>query len=703
MWQNFIQNIILQTLNPKQTQAVRHIHTPLLVLAGAGSGKTRVITQKIAYLIRQGYYKAYQITAVTFTNKASREMKARVKGELATQDTRGLTVSTFHTLGLKIIRQELAHLPLKYPFSIYDSNDSKKILSDILDEILHQSGHEPWYELDELVSDASYHISHWKNHCISPKQVPPAKLDIDLINEVFIPAYQLYVDRLRQYNALDFDDLIVYPVQLFRQHSTIRQKWQRKIRYLLIDEYQDTNMAQYELVRLLTTRIAQSDQEPSRLTVVGDDDQSIYGWRGARPENLATLKQDYPDLEVIKLEQNYRSSGRILKLANTLIDNNPHVFQKSLWSDLDYGEKVKVIQAKDEHHEVELVVADIVSKQYLQPYQYGDFAILYRGNFQSRLFEKQLRLQQIPYQISGGPSFFSYTEIKDVLAYFRLLVNPDDDAALLRIINTPKRKIGATTLEKLCGYAKQTNQPLLSCCHSLGLREHLEQNTWQRLREFYQWIENISALAETTDPINAIKQLLMDLDYHAWQMQSCSSDAKAERAIANIDELVDWLQRLYERAIEDSYHNETVPLSDLLNKIMLITILENAEQEAQTDCVSLMTLHSAKGLEFPVVYMIGMEEELLPHRTSIEEDSIEEERRLCYVGITRAQQQLIFSLTRERRRYGENNTTQPSRFLYELPEEDLQWIKGREALGSKEKKQVADQSLAKMRAILGKN
>lgn len=679
----------LENLNSKQKQAVKHVHTPVLVLAGAGSGKTRVITEKIAYLICECGIKAHHIAAVTFTNKAAREMTSRIKELLPGPATRGLTVSTFHTLGLKIIRSEASTLELHSGFTIYDADDSRSLLKNLYQQQFSDN------ELcTELADDTQYYISKWKNECLLPDQVSSylshQTSSDDYYHEninLFIDYYHQYTRHLRTYNAVDFDDLILLPLKLFEQHPDIRSKWQAKIQYLLVDEYQDTNTAQYDLVKILVA-------EKDGLTVVGDDDQSIYCWRGARPENLAMLEKDFHNIQIIKLEQNYRSSGRILKAANHLIKNNPHVFEKSLWSDMGYGDPIKIIRAADEHKEVQHVVSSLVSNHFRLKKSYADFAILYRGNHQSRLFEKQLREQQIPYKLTGGTSFFAYTEIKDMMAYLKLLVNPDDNTAFLRIINTPRRQIGTSTIEKLNQFSKQVNKPLFSCCSSLALSEFMGEKSAGKLNEFAQWIESIQKMSTQEHPVTAVKQMIADMDYFPWLMETSKTDAQATRRNENVEELVEWLQRLYEHEGE---HKE---LEELVNKMILLDILERNEEEEEMDCVTLMTLHSAKGLEFPHVYMVGMEEELLPHRTSIEEDNIEEERRLCYVGITRARQQLTLTLASKRRQFGEIVDCEPSRFISELPQDDLEWIQGKEQLQGEEKKAHAKASLANIRALL---
>ena len=425
-------------LNSQQKAALKYIDGPLLVLAGAGSGKTSVITQKIAYLVEQCDIPARNIAAVTFTNKAAREMKARVSKLMSKDKSRGLTVSTFHNLGLNIIRTEIKTLGFKPGFSILDQEDCRKLLKELM--VRHS-------ELDDkLLDQVQSTISNWKNSLLEPGQATGAA---DSTGEQGIAMlYERYQRALKAYNAVDFDDLIMTPVMLFKQHPDILNKWQRRIRYLLVDEYQDTNLAQYELVRSLVN-------EKQALTVVGDDDQSIYAWRGARPENLMQLQTDFPGLEIIKLEQNYRSTGRILRAANTLIDNNPHLISKQLWSELGPGDPLRLISAENEEDECERVVNEIIDMRLKRRCKYSDFAILYRGNYQAKLVEIKLQSQNIPYEITGGQSFYAKTEIKDVMAYLRLIINQDDDNALLRIINTPRRQVGPTTLEKLGNYANQ--------------------------------------------------------------------------------------------------------------------------------------------------------------------------------------------------------------------------------------------------------
>ncbi|KXX63956.1 UvrD-helicase domain-containing protein [Marichromatium gracile] len=642
-------------LNPRQRQAVRYTDGPLLVLAGAGSGKTRVITRKIAHLIDHGGLKPRHIRAVTFTNKAAREMRARIGQQLQGTDTRGLAISTFHTLGLEILRRDPEPAGLRPGFSLLDAQDVESVLK----EHLRQSR-----APDSIAPGAlQQRISRWKNDTIGPAEA--LSRAEDAFEAELAGLYADYERSLRAYNAVDFDDLILAPARLLTECQPVREAWRARIRYLLVDEYQDTNGAQYELVRLLAG-------PEGAFTVVGDDDQSIYAWRGARPENLARLREDYPRLEIIMLEQNYRSSARILGLANTLIANNPHVFEKRLWSELGPGEPARVLRCRDERDEAERVTAEILHLHHAERVAFGDIAILYRGNHQARLFEQALRVHDIPYFLSGGTSFFARTEVKDVMAYLRLLANPEDDAALLRVVNTPRREIGPSTLERLAAHARAEGTSLFTACADPALAEHLNPRQRDRLGAFIALIRE-QARAADGDPPTALRTLVERIDYPTWLRENASSQQVAERRYENVEDLLKWLGTLH----RDTGRRRG--LGDLVAHLTLLDVLERQDEEEGGDRVSLMTLHAAKGLEFPHVFLVGMEEELLPHRTSIEEDTIEEERRLAYVGITRAQRGLTFTLARRRRRYGEWVRSEPSRFLAELPEDELIWEGGPKA------------------------
>ena len=663
-------------LNPQQRAAVTLIDQPLLVIAGAGSGKTRVIAEKIAYLVRQGV-PARHITAVTFTNKAAREMKRRVGCMLSDKELRGLTVSTFHALGLEIMRQEHATLRLKAGISIFDEQDRVSLVRDVAS---HQTDR---FEPDHSAAYAAQ-ISRWKNLLITPEQaVSQAR------NDDQVAAAELYGDYarvLKSYNAVDFDDLILQPVLLFQQNHEILERWRNRVRYLLVDEYQDTNETQYQLVKQLTGSLG-------RFTVVGDDDQSIYAWRGAQPENLVQLQRDYPRLRVIKLEQNYRSTGKILKAANRLIANNPHVFEKKLWSALGHGDAIRVLRHGDEIAESRQIASDIVHHKFRLGSRLQDYAILYRGNHQSRLFERALREFNVPYFINGGMSFFGYAEIKDVLAYLRLIINPDDDAAFLRIVNVPRREIGPTTLEKLGQYAQRRHVSLFDACFEIGLEQAVPRNALQRLRHFCERITEVADRCQRGDTFAVLDEFVETIGYEPWLRENSTSTTVAERKMANVRELLDWLKRI---ATEESQEKS---LAQAVSKVLLLDILDRQEEENSGDRVNLMTLHAAKGLEFPYVYMVGMEESLLPHQTSIEEGAIEEERRLAYVGITRARRNLTLSYCAKRKRYGESTLCEPSRFLEELPLEDLEWP-DRQPVDPEVKKERGRESLAQLRSLL---
>ena len=638
-------------LNPQQLAAVKAIDNPLLVLAGAGSGKTRVITEKIAYLVKQGL-PARHIAAVTFTNKAAREMKSRVSKLIDDTQSRGLRVSTFHSLGLDILRKEHKVLAYKAAITLFDEQDKQTLLKNLINHGAKDC------DIDNLDRYAQQ-IGQWKNAFVTPEQA------LTLATRDQHPVaglYNEYTRSLKAYNAVDFDDLILLPVLLFQQHPAVLEKWQNKIRYLLVDEYQDTNITQYQLVKLLAGALG-------RFTVVGDDDQSIYAWRGAQPENLAQLQKDFARLQVIKLEQNYRSTGRILKVANHLIANNPHAFEKRLWSELGYGDTLRVLSHKNDQDEAKQVISEIVHHKFKTGGRYQDYAILYRGNHQSRLFEQGLRENNVPYIISGSSSFFANSEIKDTLGYLRLFVNQDDDAAYLRIINTPRREIGPTTLEKLGTYANDRHISLFAASTELGLTQKLSEKSILRLQKFHDWVIDTADKIERGDTFAVIEQVINQIGYEQYLKEDSKSKESADRKIKNVYDLVAWLKRIADKE-EGSQKN----LAEIVAKIMLMDIMERNQEAETSDQVSLMTLHAAKGLEFPHVFLIGIEENILPHQSSIEADNIEEERRLAYVGITRAQRTCTFSYCTHRKRYGEITECEPSRFLNELPTDDLEWV-----------------------------
>jgi len=666
-------------LNPQQQQAVEYVSGPCLVLAGAGSGKTRVIINKIAHLIGKCGYLPKQIAAVTFTNKAAREMKERVAQSIGKESSKGLIVSTFHTLGFDIIKREYKHLGFKANMTLFDEHDQMALLKELTADLLQED--------KELLRTLINRISNWKNDLCSPQQA--MALARDKQEQTFAHCYDRYNKQLRAYNALDFDDLIMLPTLLFKQNAEVRSKWQEKIRYLLVDEYQDTNTSQYELIKLLVG-------DRARFTVVGDDDQSIYSWRGARPQNMVRLRDDFPALRVIKLEQNYRSSQRILHCANILIDNNDHVFDKKLFSNLGEGEKLQIIEAKNEEHEAERVVGELIAHRFIAKTHYRDYAILYRGNHQSRLLEKILMQNRIPYKISGGTSFFSRAEIKDMMAYLRLVVNQDDDAAFLRIVNTPKREIGTATLEKLGSLAQEKHVSLFEAIFDFELIQRVTPKAYDALQKFARWIVELNDEIQRSEPERAVRSMLASLHYEEYLYEYATSPKAAEMQSKNVATLFDWVADM----LKGDEFNEPMNLNQIVTRLTLRDMLERGEEEDDSDQVQLMTLHASKGLEFPYVFLIGMEEGILPHQTSIDEDNVEEERRLAYVGITRAQQNLWFSLSKERRQFGELIRPEPSRFLLELPENDLQWERDKPPLSAEQQQAKTQSHIANLRAIL---
>lgn len=671
-------------LNPRQKEALLHVSGPLLVLAGAGSGKTSVITQKIAHLINECNIPAERITAMTFTNKAAREMKGRVQKLLPSEKTRGLSISTFHHFGLQFLRYELLHTPLKGNFSIMDSDDSKRLLAELMvrDNL---SG----AERGDLLSLAIKMISDWKNDLIEPKDVSQT---IDKQEDlIFAHLYELYERHLRAYNAVDFDDLIVLPVKILRENAQVRQKWQNRIRYLLVDEYQDTNTAQYELVKLLTGVQA-------RFTVVGDDDQSIYAWRGAKPENMQLLKQDFPHLTVVKLEQNYRSTNRILSAANSVITNNEHIFKKQLWSDKGHGEKIRVLTCTDDTSEAQRVAKEILTHRIRRSGTWEQYAVLYRSNFQARALEAELRSLQIPYKLSGGTSFFARTEIKDVMSYLRIILNPDDDTAFLRIINTPKRGIGSASLEKLGLFAQEYSISLLSACSHAGLKNALGAKAANTLQDFSEFVERFTRdLYENTDPIPLISQMIEETGYLDYIKGDSKTPQQEKNRLDNIESLYSSINSMINRAEDD----DEKTIDAVIRKLVLLDMLEQQQEEANTNKVNLMTLHAAKGLEFDYVYIIGVEEDILPHRNSLDDDGIEEERRLMYVGITRAKHELTLMVAKKRRSGKDFRQTTPSRFLDELPSEHIDYPERQtKTQSNKNPEQIATDYLKNMQAML---
>ena len=634
-------------LNPAQREAIRYLDGPLLVLAGAGSGKTRVITQKIAYLIGECGFNPANIAAITFTNKAAREMQERV-GQLLGSRPVGLTLSTFHALGVRILREEAKALGYKPQFSIFDATDCYGMLADL-------SGSVDKATIRRLQSQ----ISNWKNALISPDEA--SKTAADEMGKLAAQAYAGYAATLRAYQAVDFDDLIALPVDLFRQHPEVLDKWQNRLRYLLIDEYQDTNACQYQLLRLLAGPRA-------AFTAVGDDDQAIYGWRGADVENLRGLPRDYPNLKLIKLEQNYRSTARILKAANVLIGHNAKLFDKKLWSDLGQGDPISVTACRDNEKEAEQVAMKLQAHRFEHHAHFSDYAILYRGNFQARALEQQLRDQRVPYLLSGGQSFFDKTEIKDITAYLRLMSNTDDDPAFIRAVTTPRRGVGGSTLEALGKYAGERHLSLFAAAGEVGFALRVQPRQLTPLSEFRHFISSLIQRAANDSAGDVIADLLAAIGYESWLY------GEEERRVAqtrweNVLELKDWLTRKGDE--------EKKSLLELTQMIALINMLDKQEDGSRPDAVQLSTLHAAKGLEFKHVFLIGVEEGVLPHRESLDPVKLEEERRLMYVGITRAQRSLHISYAEKRKQSRELIPCEPSRFINEMGKEDLRFSGGK--------------------------
>ena len=655
-------------LNPPQREAIRYLDGPLLVLAGAGSGKTRVITQKIAYLISDCGFNPANIAAITFTNKAAREMQERV-GQLLREKPAGLTISTFHSLGVRILREEAKALGYKPQFSIFDATDCYGILSDLAGSVDKAT-----------IRRLQGLISGWKNALVTPDQA--RKHAANDTEKLAAQAYASYAATLKAYQAVDFDDLIVLPVELFRAHPKVLDKWQNRLRYLLVDEYQDTNACQYQLLRLLAGPRA-------AFTAVGDDDQAIYGWRGADVENLRGLPRDYPNLKLIKLEQNYRSTVRILKAANTLIAHNEKLFDKKLWSELGQGDPISVSAYRDNEKEAEQVVMKLQAHRFEHRAKFSDYAILYRGNFQARALEQHLRDQKVPYLISGGQSFFDKAEIKDITAYLRLLANNDDDPAFIRAVTTPKRGVGGSTLEALGKYAGERHLSLFAAASEEGFAHRVQPRQLAPLHDFCRFIGRCEDRAAREPAGQVIEDMLAAIGYEAW-LYGEEERRTAQTRWENVQELKNWLTQKGEE--------DKKTLLELTQMIALINMLEKQEDGKRPDAVQLSTLHAAKGLEFKHVFLIGVEEGVLPHRESQDPVKLEEERRLMYVGITRAQRSLHLSYAEKRKQGRELIPCEPSRFIAEMGKDDLRFSGGK--ADAAPDKATGAARLAAMRAML---
>ncbi len=627
-------------LNAAQERAVSHLGGPCLVIAGAGSGKTRVITHKIARLLQAGYAPT-EIAAITFTNKAAAEMRERAKVLLDDRKAaQGMVIATFHALGVRMLREDGQALGLKPQFSILDSDD--------VGSLLREAG---GTTDAKLARSWQWRISQWKSALLDPHDA--ARQAQTPEDAQAAKVWLRYAEQLNAYQAVDFDDLMVLPLRLLQQHADVRERWNARLRYLLVDEYQDTSDAQYQLLKLLAGT-------QGRFTAVGDDDQSIYGWRGATLDNLRQLPLDYPALEVIKLEQNYRSTSAILRAANAVIAANPKLYPKSLWSDHGEGDAVEVREADSDDDEAERIVARIQALRGGRGAKLSDIAVLYRANHQSRPIEQALRRANLPYVVSGGQSFFERAEIKDVCAYLRLLANPDDDPAFLRAVTTPKRGIGAATLKSLGAFATQWKVSLFDALFREALPGIVGARHAEGLREFARLMHDID-WRERTEPAGPLlRELLAAIGYEAHLRESAENDREASQRWSNVGDFCDWIARKSE---EDG-----ASLKRMAQMVALITQL--AERGDQQDAVVLSTLHAAKGLEWQHVMLAGCEEGLLPFFTDdrpLTDTGLQEERRLMYVGVTRARQTLVLSHCRKRRAAGRSSRSpEPSRFLTEL-------------------------------------
>lgn len=646
---NFLTERLLRGLNPQQQEAVKHTEGPVLIMAGAGSGKTRVLTHRIAYLLAEKGVHPRNILAITFTNKAAREMKERVAAILGGA-AEEMWISTFHSMCVRILRREIDQIGINRNFTILDTTDQLSVIKGILKDLNIDAKRYDPHGILQTISSA-------KNELKDAEQY--AKKAADFYEKIVAQVYEEYEKRLVKNHSLDFDDLIMKTVQLFKRLPEVLQFYQNKFQYIHVDEYQDTNKAQYVLVNMLASRF-------KNLCVVGDSDQSIYAWRGADITNILSFENDYPDAKVILLEQNYRSTKRILKAANSVIENNINRKPKKLWTDNEEGKKIGYYRADSEQEEAMFVAGKIKDLVQKEKRKYGDFAILYRTNAQSRVMEEVLIKANIPYTIVGGIKFYERKEIKDLLAYLRLIANPNDDLSLERVINVPKRGIGATSLEKITQFAVE---------HGISLYDALDQveliglsaRATKAAREFHELIENFIKMSEYLTLTELAEQVMEKTGYK--RMLQAENTLEAQSRLENLEEFLSVTQN-FENTSDDR------SLVAFLTDLALITDIDNLDEEEESrDQVILMTLHSAKGLEFPVVFIIGMEEGIFPHNRSLTEtNEMEEERRLAYVGITRAEEELYLTNARIRTLYGRMNVNPPSRFINEIPEDVLDYL-----------------------------
>lgn len=662
-------------LNPRQKEAVMHTDGPLLILAGAGSGKTRVITLRTAYLISTGVA-ARSILAVTFTNKAAKEMKERVKSMV--QGTGSAPViSTFHSLCLKILRREIEHLGYRKDFTIYDTSEQVSLLRNILSDI-------KFYDKSFKAESILERISRTKND-FTAAEAAPSEVPLE---EASALVYPKYLEALKSLNALDFDDLLLLTLKLFREHPDVLGKYRERFRYLMVDEYQDTNRVQYDFIRLLAG-------ERQNLCVVGDDDQSIYGWRGANLGNILDFEKDFPGTVIVRLEQNYRSFGHILKAANGVITNNTKRMEKALWTERGDGRRVRVLKARDTEDEAEWLAKRIASVRFERNNPYEDFAVIYRANIFSKPFEEALRRQRIPYSVVGGTSYFENKEIKDLAAYLKIIANPSDDLSLLRAANAPKRGLGTSTLGTLSEFSRANSLSLLDTFSRALEVPGVSPKAASAAAGLFDLISRYRLLfAKNREMGGLLKALIEEISYHNYISELYKTPETAFRKIENLEGFVESLNRYEEAEYPPTLHGflEAMALTDLLE----------AKEEKGGRGVTLISFHSSKGLEFPVVFIVGAEEDILPHRKSADsEEGLEEERRLFYVGITRAKHELYITYTDHRTKYGKEAAAVPSRFLDEIPAEVIKKLDRFEELAPEEEKVYAEKFFANIKAILG--
>ena len=670
-------------LNPEQRAAVLLTEGPLLLLAGAGSGKTRVITMRIAYLLREKRIEPEHILAVTFTNKASREMLQRVIGLVGREHCSGIAISTFHALGMRILRSGIERLGYKKNFSIYAGADQERLLRDLI-RANDSNG-------TSLASQVLWCISSAKNRLISPRNFKPRHNDP--VSALTARIYPLYQKALRACNAVDFDDILMLSAQLLVEHVDLLNLWRKQFHYVMVDEYQDTNFAQYQILRLLC-------DEHRNLCVVGDDDQSIYGWRGAAPENILDFERDYKGARVIKLEQNYRSTCNILAAANAVIDNNPRPHPKKLWSAAGAGAGIELLTCHDDEEEAKLVVQRIMTQRAETSDSLSSFAILYRTNAQSRPFEEQLRYENIPYVLIGGQQFFDRKEVKDALAYLRVIANPQDEVNLLRILNYPKRGIGENSAHALIETSARLHKSIWEILRHPQSLDHLGDKPLAAMQNFTALIVKFrQRFRKSGNSAETFRQLIQEIGMEDDIWRSAENVEQGKRRLENLAEAVSAFAAYEGREPQPT-------LEGFLEKVSLLDAdepnREEKENKLRREAVVLMSLHASKGLEFPHVFLVGVEEETIPHCTADGEAAdLAEERRLLYVGITRAQKTLTLLHARHRKKFGRLRPRQPSRFLSEIPGELLQQTPTSVVAQSEEEKdQVANDFFANLKARL---